>query len=123
MNWKWHLFPSVGIAIVFIILRLTGVISWGWLAVLSPFSVAGFSLLMIALIKRVTSKEETREALSGIISPISLTAVFTVLKLRGEIDWAWWQVTLPLLIVIGVSLLVFVVLGLTGRLSGKKKEK
>lgn len=35
-----------------------------------------------------------------------LSALFVVLQITGQIDWEWWQLVLPSLIEIGVSLLV-----------------
>ncbi len=33
----------------------------------------------------------------------NLTSVFVVLKIMGHIDWEWWKVFLPVLIVVGLG--------------------
>lgn len=41
-----------------------------------------------------------------------LGVIFIVLKLVGVIDWSWWLVLLPELVVIGFYLLLFSLIGI-----------
>lgn len=47
---------------------------------------------------------------SGFIS--SLTIAFIILKLVGVIDWSWWWVLSPILIVVGIIILILLVIGI-----------
>jgi hypothetical protein len=38
---------------------------------------------------------------------ITLTAAFVALDVTGRIDWAWWQVTMPILITFVISFIGF----------------
>lgn len=40
---------------------------------------------------------------------IILTALFAAAKLVGLIAWSWWLVFLPAIILVGISVLLFVV--------------
>ena len=40
---------------------------------------------------------------------ILLTVIFACLKLAGVIDWSWWIVFLPILVLIGLAAIVLVV--------------
>lgn len=42
--------------------------------------------------------------------PSLLTLVFVVMKCMGYIDWSWWLVFSPILIMTGLALMIFVVL-------------
>ena len=42
---------------------------------------------------------------------VTITSVFVILKLAGEISWSWWFVTAPLWATTGVCCTLFVLIG------------
>ena len=44
-----------------------------------------------------------------------LTIVFVVLKLLGKIDWSWWLVLLPEIIVVAIYIILFIVVAVQNR--------
>jgi len=55
------------------------------------------------------SKESNRGGGIGFTS--LLTIVFITLKLTGHIDWSWWWVLSPMLIVFGLLALIALIVG------------
>lgn len=58
------------------------------------------------------SKEKTKVVYKGASLSTILTIVFVILKLCGIINWSWWLVLLPSIISIGLTVLVWAVIGL-----------
>lgn len=42
---------------------------------------------------------------------VFLTIIFVVLKVAHDVDWAWWQVALPVIIEVAFDLALFFGLG------------
>lgn len=86
------------VGIVFVILKITGVIDWSWWLVTMPF----WSIVVLEIVSLV-----------GIFHLWLLGIVFVALKLTGTIDWSWWLVTLPFwgTVVLEVSLFGIIILG------------
>lgn len=61
---------------------------------------------------------DTNNASGGLGLSSILTIVFVVLKLTHNIDWSWWWVLSPTLIVAGLSVLV---IGLAVTVAATKK--
>lgn len=61
------------------------------------------------------SKEKKRST-NIITSLFTVFDVFILLKLFGAIDWSWWAVFTPLLIIAGLTVLAFTTLGIVSTL-------
>ncbi len=48
-----------------------------------------------------------------------LTIVFITLKLTGYIDWSWWWVLSPILIVLGILALIAIIVGIAALMDNK----
>jgi len=62
----------------------------------------------------------------GMLSNLSLTILFVILKLTDVIDWSWWWVFSPVIITWGMLLIVYVALlisSLVAFTADGKKEK
>lgn len=58
------------------------------------------------------SDEKTKVVSTGVSFSTILTILFVALKLLGVIDWSWWLVLLPTIISVGLTALVWLVIGL-----------
>lgn len=44
-----------------------------------------------------------------IVTGIILSIMFTMLKLQGHIDWSWWLVCLPILVIVTLYMIKFII--------------
>jgi len=48
---------------------------------------------------------------AGIVIPGIVQLIFVLLKLFNVLDWSWWWVFSPVLIVVSILILIFAILG------------
>ncbi len=54
-------------------------------------------------------KYKKASPIRGAFMVIGVTAFFATLKLCGIINWSWWLVFFPILLVIGIALIVVII--------------
>ena len=107
-NIKQNIRGSLLVGVIFVVLRLTGVLMWSWVAVTTPFWAAPLYWVLAAIIRGLMKKQanETISACVGVGGIIHLFFIFAILRALSVIDWGWGVISIPLWV--GTGLLVLV---------------
>ncbi len=107
-NIKQNIRGSLLVGVIFVVLRLTGVLMWSWVAVTTPFWSAPLYWVLAAIIRGLMRKQsgETISACVGVGGIIHLFFIFAILRVLSVIDWSWGVISIPLWV--GTGLLVLV---------------